>query len=402
MAGTGEHTAGARRADAAGARAGGGKEVGGGAGGSGASTERPLNFAGGPALLPAEVLREAQEHIWSHAGTGVGILETGHRSREFDRVLEEAERDLRAAGGIPDTHAVLFLPGGAQMLFALVPLNALRSGDRAAFLVTGTWPQRALADAGRAAALVGADARALWDGAATGFRALPAPDAWQDDPGARYLHYCSNNTIEGTQWREPPASAAPLVCDATSDILSRPWPFARHAVVFAGAQKNLGIAGLTVAVVERAYLDTLRDGLPLMTSLREHAKAGSRLNTPPTFAIWMAGRMAAWILRQGGVAALAERNQRKAACVYAAVDESGGFYTGAAARGDRSMLNASFRCPTPALDAAFTADAARAGMVGLEGHRTAGGIRASLYNALPMAGAERLAAFMREFARTRG
>lgn len=366
------------------------------------ASERPLNFAGGPAALPEEVLREAQEHLWSHAGTGVGILETGHRTREFDRVMKEAVRDLRAAGGIPESHEVVFLPGGAQMLFALLPVNALRAGEHAAFLVTGTWPQRALADAARAAALVGADAHALWSGAAEGFRALPERGAWQDEPGARYLHYCSNNTIEGTQWSAPPESAAPLVCDATSDILSRPWPFARHALVFAGAQKNLGIAGVTVAVVERAFLDSLRDDLPLMLSLREHANAGSRLNTPPTFAIWMAGRMAAWILRQGGVAELAVRNQRKAARVYAAVDESGGFYAGTAERASRSALNVSFRCATPALDAAFTAGAARAGMVGLEGHRTAGGIRASLYNAMPESGAERLAAFMREFARTRG
>ncbi|MBL9141389.1 MAG: aminotransferase class V-fold PLP-dependent enzyme, partial [Phycisphaerae bacterium] len=192
---------------------------------------------------------------------------------------------------------------------------------------------------------------------------------------------------------------APLVCDATSDVLSRPWPFERHAVVFAGAQKNLGIAGVTLVVVEREFLATLRNDLPHMLSLREHAKAGSRLNTPPTFAIFMVGRMAAWILRHGGVAALEARNRRKAARVYGAIDSSDGFYVGTAEKRSRSTLNISFRCATAALDAAFAAEAARAGMVGLEGHRSAGGIRASMYNALPEQAAERLAQFMDEFAR---
>lgn len=362
---------------------------------------RPLNFAGGPSLLPEEVLQEAREHIWSHAGTGVGILETGHRSAEFDRVLGDAVRDLREVGGIPETHEVLFLPGGAQLMFSLLPLNALRPGDRCAFLVTGTWPERALADAKRAAAMVGgATAEALWSGSESGFRALPSAGDWALREGCRYLHYCSNNTIEGTQWREPPAvpEGTPLVCDATSDILSRPWPFERHALVFAGAQKNLGIAGVTIAVIDRDFLGTMRDDLPLMLNLRAHAQAGSRLNTPPTFGMWMVGRMAAWIRRQGGVAELAARNQRKAALVYGAIDASGGFYRGSAKIADRSALNVGFRCSTLALDAAFAAEAAQAGMVGLEGHRSTGGIRASMYNALPERGAEHLAAFMREFA----
>ncbi len=378
------------------------------------SEARPLNFAGGPSLLPDEVLQEAQEHIWSHAGTGVGILETGHRSAEFDRVLGDAVRDLREVGGIPETHDVLFLPGGAQLMFSLLPLNALRPGDCCAFLVTGTWPERALADAKRAAVMVGgatgatgtagaaasATAEALWSGSESGFRALPSAGDWALREGCRYLHYCSNNTIEGTQWREPPAvpEGTPLVCDATSDILSRPWPFGGHALVFAGAQKNLGIAGVTMAVIDRDFLGTMRDDLPLMLNLRAHAQAGSRLNTPPTFGIWMAGRMAAWIRRQGGVAELAARNQRKAALVYGAIDASEGFYRGSAKIADRSALNVSFRCSTLALDAAFAAEAANAGMVGLEGHRSTGGIRASMYNALPERGAEHLAAFMREFA----
>lgn len=363
--------------------------------------DRATNFAGGPALLPEEVLREAQDAVWNLEGSGVGILETGHRTPTFDRVLAEAVADVRAAGSVPSSHEIVFLPGGAQLMFGLLPLNALRAGDRARFLVTGVWPQRALADAQRAATAVGASAEAAWNGAPS-FDALPRQGEWSAESGLRYLHYCSNNTIEGTQWSAPPQCSAPLVCDATSDILSRPWPFERHAVVFAGAQKNLGIAGVTLAIVERGFLESMREGLPLMLSLREHAKAGSRLNTPPTFAIWVAGRMAKWILRQGGVGALDQLNRRKAALVYGAIDQSQGFFRGAARPEDRSLLNIGFRCATPELDASFTREAAAAGLVGLEGHRITGGIRASMYNALPLAGAQALADFMSEFARRRG
>jgi phosphoserine aminotransferase len=363
---------------------------------------RALNFAGGPSLIPEEVLREAQDSVWDHANTGVGILETGHRTKAFDAVLEQAVRDVRTAGEIPASHDVLFLPGGAQMQFAMLPMNALRAGDRSLFIDTGAWSARAFSDAGRAAAMCGAHAECVWSGKDGGYRCLPPPESLADARVARYVHYCSNNTIEGTHWRAPPACAAPLVCDATSDILSRPWPFERHAVVFAGAQKNLGIAGLTLAVVARDFLESLRDDLPLMLSWRRHAEAGSRLNTPPTFAIWMAGRMAAWILRNGGVKDMAMRNARKSSALYEVIDGSGGFYVGAARAQDRSAVNVGFRCATPELDARFTAEATKQGMVGLEGHRISGGIRASMYNAMPESGAVQLAEFMRQFARTNG
>lgn len=366
------------------------------------TVKRPLNFAGGPALLPEEVLREAQENLWDHAGTGVGILETGHRTALFDRVLEDAERDIRALGEIPDTHAVLFLPGGAQMQFALLPVNALRPGDRALFIDTGTWTSRAHADALRTAELCGAHAECVWSGKSEGYAALPPCTGPIDQRAARYLHYCSNNTIEGTAWHTPPTCAAPLVCDATSDIFCRPWPIGAHALVFAGAQKNLGIAGMTLVVVERSFLESMRDDLPLMLSYRRHAEAGSRLNTPPTFAIWLAGRMAAWIRHNGGTQEMAARNARKSALLYACIDHSGGFYRGAAHPADRSTVNVCFRCPTPELDAQFAREAAALGMVGLEGHRTAGGVRASMYNAMPEEGAQRLAAFMDAFARRHG
>ncbi len=362
------------------------------------NSTRHVNFAGGPALIPDEVLQEAQESIWNHAGTGVGILETGHRTSAFDLVLEETLRDIRAVGQVPKSHDVLLLPGGAQMQFALLPTNALRPGDRALFIDTGTWSARAYADAARAAALCGAHAECVWSGSDTGYRQLPPAGHAADARVARYLHYCSNNTIEGTHWAAPPACAAPLVCDATSDIFSRPWPMEQHAVIFAGAQKNLGIAGLTLVIIERSFLQSMRDDLPLMMSWRRNAEQGSRLNTPPTFAIYMAGRMAAWILRQGGVAEMAARNARKSAAVYQAIDQSAGFFSGTADVQDRSAVNVSFRCATKELDAAFTAEAAALGMVGLEGHRTSGGIRASMYNALPESAAATLAEFMRQFA----
>jgi phosphoserine aminotransferase len=366
------------------------------------NSTRHLNFAGGPALIPDEVLLEAQESIWNHAGTGVGILETGHRTATFDAVMEETLRDIRAVGEIPQSHDVLLLPGGAQMQFALLPTNALRPGDRALFIDTGTWSARACADAARASALCGAHTECVWSGSDTGYRQLPPAGHTADSRVARYLHYCSNNTIEGTHWGQPPACAAPLVCDATSDIFSRPWPMAQHAVVFAGAQKNLGIAGLTLAVVERDFLQSMRDDLPLMMSWRRHSEQGSRLNTPPTFAIYVAGRMAAWILRQGGVAEMAARNARKSAALYQAIDQSGGFFSGTAHAPDRSTVNVSFRCATKELDAAFITQAAAEGMVGLEGHRIAGGIRASMYNASPESAALTLAEFMRHFATRHG
>lgn len=363
---------------------------------------RVLNFAGGPAQLPEEVLREAQEAIWELDSTGVGVLETGHRTPAFDRILADAIRDIRTAGDIPDSHEVLFIPGGAHMAWALLPLNALQLGDRADLIDTGTFPTRAHADAVRAASLIGAQARTVWSGREANYAALPTDGDLPDCAGARYVHYCSNNTIEGTQWRRPPHVAAPLVCDATSEILSRPWPYARHAMVMAAAQKNLGIAGIAIAVVHREFLESMRDDLPVSLNLRALHAQGNRVNTPPVFAIWMCGRMAAWILRNGGVHAMADRNQQKAAAVYRALDECAPFYTGAARPHDRSVLNVSFRCATPALDKAFVAEAATHGMVGLEGHRTAGGIRASMYNAMPLSAAHTLADFMRQFAARMG
>lgn len=355
--------------------------------------KRVYNFSAGPAVMPEPVLRQAQDDLWSIDGTGVGILEHSHRGATFDRVIGEAEADCRQVGNISDDYEVLFLPGGATLQFGMVPMSFLPADRTADYLDTGSWTTKAIKEA-----QVFGKVHLAFEGEASGYDHTPSDAEIEPSYDPVYTWYCSNNTIYGTQYREVPAVSSPLVCDASSDIFSRPFPVERHALILAGAQKNLGPSGCALVILRKDFMATARDGLASMLDYRQHAAKGSRLNTPPTFGIYMMGRTFKWILEQGGIAALAERNEAKAKLVYDAIDAAGGFYSAVAKPGSRSRMNVTFRTPSPELDARFVEESLANDMSGLKGYRTVGGLRASIYNAFPRAGCEALAAFMGDFA----
>ncbi len=361
------------------------------------SPQRILNFSAGPAMLPEPVLEEARSDLWSLGETGVGILEHSHRGGAFTQVIDEAEADCRSLAGLDDDYAVLFLQGGATLQFAQVPMSFLGDGAKADYLNTGVWTKKAIANAG----LFG-DIHLAFDGAASAFDHVPSASELDGRADATYTWYCSNNTIAGTQYAQPPAVSTPLVCDASSDIFSRPLPLTNHAMVIAGAQKNLGGAGCTLVISRRDFLDRVRDGLPPMLDYRQHAAKGSCLNTPPTFAIYVMGRVFKWLKGQGGLEAMARINTAKAAAIYDAIDTSGGFYRAVARPGSRSQMNITFRTPNNELDKTFIAEALVQGMSGLKGHRSVGGLRASIYNAFPASGCATLASLMGDFASRNG
>jgi len=354
---------------------------------------RVFNFSAGPATLPRVVLEQAQRDLVELPGLGISPLEISHRSTWFEDVIGEAEQNLRELLAIPDGHRVLFIQGGASLQFSMAAMNMLRgTGEAAEYVLTGSWSERAFAEAQKEGT-----ARVLWSGADEGFRQVPAEV--RADPRAAYLHITSNETIQGVQWpagAEPPHSR--LVADASSEFLSRPVDLARYAVLYAGAQKNAGPAGVTVAVVRDDVLERTASGLPSMLDYRTYAKSGSLHNTPPVFSIYIVLLVTRWLRDEvGGLAAQGARNAEKAALLYDAIDESSGFYTGHADAGSRSLMNVTWRLPDPDLEARFLKDAADQGLVELAGHRSVGGIRASIYNAMPPEGVRALAAFMRDF-----
>lgn len=358
---------------------------------------RILNFSSGPATLPEPVLREAQRELLELPGVGMSVMEISHRSAVFDRILAEAEATLREVAGIPDTHAVLFLQGGASLQFSMLPMNLLGPEASADYVVTGVWGQKALVEARKVGRV-----RVAGSSEPDGFRRVPGAGELSLDPSAAYVHLTTNNTIYGTQWPAmPDTGEVPLVVDASSDICSAPIDVARHAVIYAGAQKNLGPSGVTLVVIRKDLLTRSPAALPSMLSYAVQASNGSRFNTPNTFGIYLLGLVARWMRDEGGLAVMAARTARKAALVYAEIDRTG-FYSGYAEPESRSLLNITFRLPDASLDERFAAEAAREGLDGLQGHRSAGGLRASMYNAFPEAGAEALAQFMREFERRRG
>jgi len=364
---------------------------------------RLWNFSPGPATLPRPVLERVRDEIVELPGIGVSPLEASHRSPWFDEVLAGAEANLRSLLGIGDDHAVAFCPGGATLQFSMVPAMLLRGrSSPAAYVVTGSWGERALAEAAKEG-----DARTVWSGRDDGYVRVPGPDEVAVEHGAAYLHVTSNETIEGVQFPQDglpqPPDGVPLVADASSDFLSRPIDVDRFGVVYAGAQKNAGPAGVTIAIVRRDLLGATPPGLPTMLDYRTYVDHGSRYNTPPVFAIWVVRLVTDWLLEdQGGLAARDAGNRRKAAVVYAAIDRSDGFYRGHADLGSRSLMNVTFRLPSAELEDRFLREAADEGLVELRGHRLVGGIRASLYNAMELAGAEALAAFLDAFAARNG
>lgn len=358
--------------------------------------ERVWNFSAGPATLPPAVLERAGERVRSLPGAGASILELSHRSAAFEAILDEAETNLRQLLDVPESHRVLFLQGGASLQFSMVPMNLLRdSGGPAAYVVTGSWGEKAAAEARREGELVVA-----WDGRADGYSSVP--DITQLDlPGdAAYLHVTSNETIQGVELPGgfEPASGPPLVADASSDFLSGPIPVERYGLLYAGAQKNAGPAGVTIALIREDLLGRIPTGLPRMLDYRIHAENRSRYNTPPVFAVDVVMLVTRWLRDEiGGLDKMYERNREKAALLYEAIDASDGFYRGHAAPDARSLMNVTFRLPDESLDTAFVTQAADRGLVELRGHRSVGGVRASIYNAMPLEGVRALRGFMDDF-----
>ncbi len=358
---------------------------------------RIYNFSAGPATLPLPVLEEVQRDLLTLPGVGMSVLEISHRSKPFDAILASAEADIRRLAGVPDNYKVLFLQGGASLQFSMVPMNLLTAGTTADYIMTGVWSQKALGEAKRVGAT---SVAATTEG--DRFTRVPAQGDLKLTPGAAYVHMTSNNTIFGTEWSAlPDVGDAPLVSDASSDIFSGPIDVAKHGLIYAGAQKNLGPSGVTLVIIREDLLARSASTLPSMLSYAVQAEGGSRYNTPPTFGIYMLGLVIKWILAQGGLAEMAKLNARKAGKLYAAID-GGGFYRGTAQKASRSRMNVTFRLPSEELEKTFIQEATAAGFDGLKGHRSVGGIRASIYNAFPEAGIDGLVSFMQEFERKKG
>ncbi|HVC19145.1 MAG TPA: 3-phosphoserine/phosphohydroxythreonine transaminase [Vicinamibacterales bacterium] len=358
---------------------------------------RIFNFSAGPATLPLPVLEEVQRDLLALPGVGMSVLEISHRSKPFEAILGNAEAGIRSLANVPDHYKVLFLQGGASLQFSMVPMNLLLPGSTADYILTGSWSQKALKEAGKVGAV---HVAATTD--ADNFTRIPAQSELTLTPGASYVHMTSNNTIFGTQWRQlPDAGEAPLVSDTSSDMFSRPIDVSRHGLIYAGAQKNLGPSGVTLVIIREDLLARSAASLPTMLNYKVQAENGSMYNTPPTFGVYVLGLVVKWIAASGGLAAMAAQNERKAGRLYAEIDRSG-FYRGTAQKESRSLMNVTFRLPSEALEKTFIQTATATGFDGLKGHRSVGGIRASIYNAFPEAGVDGLVQFMREFERTNG
>lgn len=356
-------------------------------------TERAFNFYSGPATLPTPVLEQAQAEMLSFNGTGISIMELSHRSDEFMAVLRSAEARLRALLQIPANYRVLFLQGGASLQFSMVPMNFLAGGS-ADYVLTGTWSEKASVRAAEFGTvnIVSSSKAACYD-------RIPSRDELRFTPGAKYVHYVANETIDGVEFPyDLEAEGLPVVCDASSNILSKPIDIEKYSMIYAGAQKNIGPSGVTVVIIRDEFLETSRGHQSGVLSYAAYADNGSMPNTPNTWGIYIIDLVCSWLEEQGGVEAIAKINQRKAGLLYSAIDNSDGFYTGTAEPAARSRMNITFRLPSEELDAAFCREAQTMGLVGLKGHRSVGGVRASVYNAFPLEGVERLAEYMSDFA----
>ena len=365
---------------------------------AGSANERVYNFSPGPAVLPLEVLERARDEMLSLPGVGISVLEISHRSPAFDRILEETLQALRQLLGIGDDYEVLLMQGGASLQFSMVPMNLLRGRPGAAdYILTGTWGQTGAKEARREGKV-----HVAWDGGATGYDRLPAAEEISLSDHPEYVHVTSNETIQGVQWKhDPHPGAAPLVCDCSSDFMSRPIDVSQYGLIYACAQKNAGIAGVTVVIIRKDLLERSRDDLPTMLDYRTYAKNGSRPNTPPVFAVYVLGLVCQWLRdSMSGLAAMNRHNAAKAKLLYDVLDASGGFYAGHARPECRSDMNVTFRLPDETLEKAFLKAATARHLVDLKGHRSVGGIRASIYNAMPVSGVESLRDYMLEFQRS--
>ena len=358
--------------------------------------KRAYNFNPGPGALPLEVLQQAQAELLDFKGTGMSVMEISHRSKEFEAVIQTAEADLRDLLGIPANYKIMFLQGGATLQFAMLAMN-LRATGSADYIVTGAWSKIALKEAQKLGT-----ARAAANTEKEGFNCVPT--SLDLDPNAAYLHMTSNETIHGVEYfSEPtPLDGVPLVCDTSSDFISRPVDVTKYAFLYAGAQKNAGPSGVTVVIARDDMLERTPANLPVMLDYKTLAASGSLHNTPPSFAIYMVGLVFQWAKRQGGLAAIEKVNRVKAGLVYDAIDQSGGFYRGHAKPEARSLMNIPFRLPSEELEETFAKEAKKNNLIGLKGHRSVGGMRASVYNAVTTEGAQSLVDFMKEFQKKNG
>lgn len=354
------------------------------------------NFYAGPAVMPQKVLTEAKEEMLNFANTGMSVMEISHRAKPFEAIIEEAESNIKELLGLGDDYQVLFLQGGASLQFTMLPLNFLGQGQTADYILTGSWSEKALKEAGK----IGTTHVAATS-AENQYKNIPTKFAFSENPA--YVHLTSNNTIFGTQWQEfPDTGATPLCADMSSDIMCRPIPANRFSLIYAGAQKNLGPSGVTIVIAKKSFLESAVEVPFTMLKYATHAKAASLYNTPPSFSVYIVNLVTRWLKEEGGLAAVEKKNIAKAQLVYDAIDQSGGFYKGHADLDSRSLMNITFTIGDEGLEKAFAAEAEKEGLVGLKGHRSVGGLRASTYNALPIEGAKALADFMEHFKSTRG
>jgi phosphoserine aminotransferase len=362
-----------------------------------ATVQRVYNFSAGPAVLPISVLEEIQRDLIALPAVGMSILEISHRSAPFEKILADAEADIRTLAGIPANYKVLFLQGGASLQFSMVPMNLLGPGQTADYIDGGSWAEKAIKEAKKAGTV---NVAATTKG--ENYARIPRQDELKLTPNAAYVHMTSNNTIEGTEYRTlPEVGSVPLVSDTSSDMFSKPIDVARHALIYAGAQKNMGPAGVTVVIIREdlvARSAEKKAALPTMLNYAVHAENGSLYNTPPAFAVYTLGLVMKWLIKLGGLKAIEQANVRKAEKLYAEIDRTG-FYRGTAHKDCRSLMNVTFRLASEELEKQFVKESAAAGLDGLKGHRSVGGMRASIYNAFPEDGVDALVNFMRDFER---
>jgi len=358
--------------------------------------KRIYNFSAGPAILPAEVLEKAQDELLSLGGIGMSVMEVSHRSKYFAPVLEAAEKGIRELLEVPENYRILFLQGGASLQFSMIPMNFLRRA--ADYVVTGAWGEKAVKEAKKCGAV-----NVIYTSRESGFRSVPEEDELNFSQTADYVHYCSNETIDGVEFKyDLDGKGAPVVCDASSNILSKPLDIEKYALIYAGAQKNIGPSGVTLVIIRDDLLEKVPANQFSMLDYRAIAANDSMLNTPNTWGIYLVSLVCEWLKEKGGVPAIEKINREKAKILYNAIDQSDGFYQGHAEKAARSLMNVTFRLPSEALEKQFVAEAAGNGFDGLKGHRSVGGIRASIYNAFPKEGVEELVEFMRDFSGKNG
>jgi phosphoserine aminotransferase len=355
--------------------------------------KRIYNFSAGPAVLPEEVLKEAQDNLMSLPGVGMSVLEISHRSKTFDKIIGDAKTDLKELIGISDDYSILFLQGGASLQFSMVPLNLMPPANKADYIVTGSWSKKAVKEAKRVGTVN--VAASTEEGK---FKRIPKQAELKLDPDASYVHFTSNNTIYGTEFQyEPEVGNVPLVCDASSDILSRKITMNKYAMIYAGAQKNMGPSGVTFVILRKDMVERSSDSLHTMLNYKTHLDADSLYNTPTVFGIYIINLVAKWLKKNGGLEVMYKTNKDKADLLYKCIDESGGYYKGHAEKDSRSLMNITFNLSSEDLEKKFVEESSKSGFSGLKGHRSVGGIRASIYNAFPIKGVEDLVSFMKAF-----